>query len=111
MNPWSQLWFPKPRPGPNFTPLYGEATSQHNFFLTFGAVGDPGFPIGGVDLVWETLTPEAVTFQKFCMLKRKNLDPSGPGTPPRSANDMWWLPDSRYSPVINVHVVIVGVMN
>ena len=39
----------------------------------------PGFPVeGGVDLVvggvW---TPEVVTFRKFCMSKRKNMDPWG----------------------------------
>ena len=53
-------------------------------------VADPGFPVGGRGPrrggVW---TPEAVTFRKFCMSKRKNLNPWGrtPGTPPsRSAN-------------------------
>ena len=39
-------------------------------------VADPGFPVGGVDLVgggaW---TPEVVTFQKFCTSKQENLDP------------------------------------
>ena len=35
---------------------------------------DPGFPVGGG--AW---TPEAVTFRKFCMSKRKNLDPWGGG--------------------------------
>ena len=38
-------------------------------------VADPGFPIGGRgprrEGVW---TLEAVTFRKFCMSKRKNLD-------------------------------------
>ena len=38
-------------------------------------VADPGFPVGGVDLVRGAWTPEAVTFRKFCMSKRKNLDP------------------------------------
>ena len=40
---------------------------------------------GGVDLVVGVWTPEAVMFRKFCMSKRKNLDPQGghaPGTPP-----------------------------
>ena len=36
-------------------------------------------------------TPEAVTFRKFCMSKRKNLDPWGrgraPDTPHKSANE------------------------
>ena len=56
-------------------------------------MADPGFPVEGVDLVGGTWTPEAVTFQKFSMLKRKNLDPWGraPGTPPRSANDLYQL--------------------
>ena len=55
-------------------------------------LADPGFLVGGRGPrgggAW---TPEAVKFQKFCMLKRKNLDPLGgraPGTPPRSANDI-----------------------
>ena len=49
------------------------------------SVADPGFPVGGRGPrrggAW---TPKAVTFQKFCMSKRKNLDPGGlaPGTPP-----------------------------
>ena len=42
------------------------------------AVADPEFPVGGVDLMgggaW---TPEAVTFRKVCMSKRKNLNPLG----------------------------------
>ena len=37
------------------------------------SVADPGFP------VWGACTPEAVTFRKFCMSKRKNLDPWGEG--------------------------------
>ena len=41
-------------------------------------VADPGFPVGGRrPSKGGALTPEAVTFQKFCMLKRKNLDPWG----------------------------------
>ena len=44
------------------------------FILT---VADPGFPVGGVDLVGGAPTPEAVTFRTFCMSKRKNLDPWG----------------------------------
>ena len=47
-------------------------------------MADPGFPVGGG--AW---TAEVVTFRKFCMSKRKNLDPWGgvPGArPPKSAN-------------------------
>ena len=40
------------------------------------AVADPGFSVGGRGPrrggAW---TPEVVTFRKFCMSKRKNLDP------------------------------------
>ena len=32
------------------------------------AVADPGFPMGA-STSWGALTPEAVTFQKFCMSK------------------------------------------
>ena len=43
--------------------------------MSGGENTDPGFPVGGVDLVgggaW---TPDAVTFRKFCMSKRNNLD-------------------------------------
>ena len=42
------------------------------FFSTI-LVADPGFPVGGVDLVVGAPTPEAVTFRKICMWKRKNL--------------------------------------
>ena len=53
-------------------------------------VADPGFPVGGgVDFVGGAWTPEAVTFQKICMSKRKNLDPLGGvrrARPSRSAN-------------------------
>ena len=47
------------------------------------AVADPGFPVGGRRPRREALTPEAVTFHKFCMSKQKNLDPWGAyaGTP------------------------------
>ena len=41
-------------------------------------MADPGFPVGGgMDLVGGDVTPEVVMFQKFCMSKRKNLDPLG----------------------------------
>ena len=43
---------------------------------------------GGANLVGGAPTPEAATFRKFCMSKRKNLDPWGAragGTPPGSA--------------------------
>ena len=38
-------------------------------------VADPGFPVGGVDLVRGALTLKAVTFRKFCMSKQRNVDP------------------------------------
>ena len=38
-------------------------------------VADPGFPVGGADLVEGAPTPEAATFKKICMSKQKNLDP------------------------------------
>ena len=37
------------------------------------------FPKGGVDLVGGAWTPEAVTFRKICMSKRKNQVPWGGG--------------------------------
>ena len=40
-------------------------------------VADPGFPVGGVDLVAGAWTPEVVTFRKFFMSKQKNLDVGG----------------------------------
>ena len=59
-------------------------------------MADPGFPVGGGAHLIEggELTPDAATFRKICMSKRKNLDPWGggvdagraPGTPPRSTN-------------------------
>ena len=47
--------------------------------LCCNSVADPGFPVGGggVDLVGEAWTPEAVTFRKICMSKRKNREPWG----------------------------------
>ena len=46
-------------------------------------MADPGFPIGG-----EVPTPDATTFCKIFMSKRKNWDPWGaPGGPLGSAND------------------------
>ena len=46
-------------------------------------VADPGFPVRGA---W---SPEAATFSKICMSKRKNWVPWGrtPGAPPGSANE------------------------
>ena len=38
-------------------------------------VADPEFPVGGHGPRRGAWTPEAGTFQKFCMSKRKNLDP------------------------------------
>ena len=43
--------------------------SAPGFKARVDPVADPGFPVGGP---W---TPEAITFCKFCMSKRKNLDP------------------------------------
>ena len=50
-------------------------------YIYVKTVADPGFPVGGGrgprwGGAW---TPEAVTFRKFCMSKRKNLDPEGGG--------------------------------
>ena len=41
------------------------------------SVADPGFPVGGggMDLIGGPWTPEVAMFRKFCMSKRKNLDP------------------------------------
>ena len=53
-------------------------------------VADPGFPVGGVDLVGGAWALDALTFCKFCMSKRKNLDPWGAcagHAPPKSANE------------------------
>ena len=41
------------------------------------SVADPGFPVGGHGPRRGAWTPKAVTFRKFCMSKRKNLDPWG----------------------------------
>ena len=51
-------------------------------------VADPGFPVGGRPPRRGAPTPEAATFQKISMSKRKNLDPWGrvPVAPPGSAN-------------------------
>ena len=39
-------------------------------------MADPGFPVGGRGpRSGGVLTPEAATFQKFCMSKQKNWDP------------------------------------
>ena len=38
------------------------------------SVADPGFPVGGADLIGGP-NPEVAMFQKTCMSKRKNLDP------------------------------------
>ena len=55
-----------------------------NLWVCAITVADPGFPVGGRGPRRGAWTPEAVTFQKICMSKRKNLDPWGqaPGTPP-----------------------------
>ena len=48
----------------------------HGILNKYDPVADPGFLVGGGGGggggAW---TPEAVTFRKFCMSKRKNLDP------------------------------------
>ena len=49
-------------------------------------VADSGFPIGGRGPRGGAWTPEAVTFRKFCMSKRKNLDPWGGGGGVRRAS-------------------------
>ena len=42
----------------------------------YTAVADPGFPVGGPWTLWGGRgLPRRVCFGKFCMLKRKNLDP------------------------------------
>ena len=55
----------------------GTIKDVFNKDLGLTAVADPGFPVGGG--AWTSYggpwTPEAATFQKFCMSKRKNLDP------------------------------------
>ena len=62
--------------------LLSEVNHRISFVAVFHnesrAVADPGFPVGG----W--WTTEVVAYQKFCMLKRKNLDPWGHArrTPP-----------------------------
>ena len=50
-------------------------------------VADPGFPVGGRRPHGGAPTPEAATFRKICMSKRKNLDPWGGGAPPGSATE------------------------
>ena len=60
------------------------------------AVVDPGFPVsGGMDLVGGSWTPEVVSFRKFCMSKRKSVDPRGasaghaPLDPPMISLEQW----------------------
>ena len=58
---------------------------------------------GGVDLVGGPWTPEAATFRKFCLSKRKNLDPLGRARrarPPRSANVMYIKSMITFLPVL-----------
>ena len=47
--------------------------------MNYESVTDPGFPVGGRGPRWGggPWTPDAVMFRKFCMSKRKNLDPWG----------------------------------
>ena len=44
--------------------------------INYQSVADPGFLVGGVDLVGGAWTPEAVTFQQFCV-KMKESGPLG----------------------------------
>ena len=44
-------------------------------FCEYITVADPGFPVGGRQPRRGAQTPEAATFRKICMSKRKNLDP------------------------------------
>ena len=46
-------------------------------FIFHFSVADPGFPVGGLGPRRGAWTPEAVTFRKICMSKRKNRDPLG----------------------------------
>ena len=62
----------------NFTDVQGSSYSQATLKLTT-AVADPGFPVGGVDLVGAAWIPEVVTIRKFCMSKQRNLDHWGGG--------------------------------
>ena len=45
--------------------------------MEYYAVADPGFTMGGRQPRRGAPTPEAATFRKICMSKRKNLDPWG----------------------------------
>ena len=42
---------------------------------SYESEADPGFPVGGVDLVGGAWTLEAATFRKICMSKQKNWVP------------------------------------
>ena len=73
----------------------------YSFGMVIGAVENDTYSGGSrISRRGGAWTPEAVTFQKFCMSKRKNLDPWGgraPGMPPRSANDIlqpYFLPSA-----------------
>ena len=48
--------------------------SEIFMFSTTSTAADPGFPMGGHQPCRGAPTPEAATFRKFCMSKRKNLD-------------------------------------
>ena len=43
--------------------------------ISTSAVADPGFPVGGRGPRRGARTPEAATFHKICMSKRKNWVP------------------------------------
>ena len=55
----------------NAKKIYHNSMKTITLNVVHEAVVDPGFSVGGA---W---TPEAVTFRKFYMSKRKNLDPWG----------------------------------
>ena len=59
VNTWSTIWWS----------VVADAT-----VTTTLLVADPGFPVGGRGPRRGAWTPKAVTFGKFCMSKRKNLD-------------------------------------
>ena len=52
----------------DYSPTFGFALP-----IPHRTVADPGFPVGGEGAGAGAPTPEAVTFRKICMSKRKNL--------------------------------------
>ena len=52
-------------------------------------MADPGFPVGGVDLVGGSIDSQSGYVSKILYVEMKESEPLGehvPGTPPRSAN-------------------------